>query len=200
MSEQATVEQPAMQPSRPVPRLLTQYRMQVVPTLMKEFGYTSPLQSPTVTKIAVNIGLGEALTNGRAVEAAVQDLTRITGQKPVVTRARRSIATFKLREGMPVGVKVTLRGHRMWHFLDRLINIAIPHQRDFRGLSPDSFDGRGNYTVGLTEQLIFPEISYDDIDAVRGLEVTIVTSASRDEEGRFLLDQFNMPFIRPGSN
>lgn len=200
MSEQATVEQPAMRPSRPVPRLLAQYRTQVVPAMMKEFGYTSPLQSPTVTKIAVNIGLGEALTNGRAVEAAVQDLTRITGQKPVVTRARRSIATFKLREGMPVGVKVTLRGHRMWYFLDRLINIAIPHQRDFRGLSPDAFDGRGNYTVGLTEQLIFPEISYDDIDAVRGLEVTIVTSASRDEEGRFLLDQFNMPFIRPGSH
>ncbi len=180
----------------PLPRLLVRHREEIVPALMEEFGYSSPLQVPTVTKVAVNIGLGEALTNGRAIEAASRDLTQITGQKPLVTRAKRSIATFKLREGMPIGLKVTLRGRRQWYFLDRLINIALPHQRDFRGLSPDAFDGRGNYSIGLTEQLIFPEISYDDIDSIRGLMVTIVTSAHTDEEGRSLLRMLDMPFIR----
>lgn len=164
--------------------------------MMEEFGYQSPLQVPTVTKVSVNIGLGEALTNARAIEAASRDLALITGQKPVVTRARKSIATFKLREGMPVGLKITLRGRRQWDFLDRLINIALPHQRDFRGLSPDAFDGRGNYNLGLTEQLIFPEINYDDIDTIRGLEVTIVTSAQTDAEGRYLLSMMSMPFVR----
>ncbi len=180
----------------PLPRLLARHREEIVPAMMEEFGYTSPLQVPTVTKVAVNIGLGEALTNGRAIEAASRDLTQITGQKPLVTRAKKSIATFKLREGMPVGLKVTLRGRRQWYFLDRLINIALPHQRDFRGLSPDAFDGRGNYSIGLTEQLIFPEISYDDIDTIRGLMVTIVTSAHSDEEGRYLLRMLDMPFVR----
>ncbi len=180
----------------PMPRLLARHREEIVPAMMEEFGYSSPMQVPTVSKVAVNIGLGEALTNGRAIEAASQDLTQITGQKPLVTRAKRSIATFKLREGMPIGLKVTLRGRRQWYFLDRLINIALPHQRDFRGLSPDAFDGRGNYSIGLTEQLVFPEISYDDIDSIRGLMVTIVTSAQTDEEGRFLLRMLDMPFVR----
>ncbi len=183
----------------PLPRLLARHRTEIVPAMMAEFGYTSPLQVPTVTKVAVNIGLGEALTNGRAIEAASRDLIQITGQKPLVTRAKKSIATFKLREGMPVGLKVTLRGRRQWYFLDRLINIALPHQRDFRGLSPDAFDGRGNYSIGLTEQLIFPEINYDDIDTIRGLMVTIVTSAQTDEEGRYLLRMLDMPFVRTPS-
>lgn len=195
MSDDATAAN-GQPPAPTLPRLLARHRQEIVPAMMEEYGYSSPLQVPTVTKVAVNIGLGEALTNGRAIEAASRDLTQITGQRPVVTRARRSIATFKLREGMPVGLKVTLRGRRQWYFLDRLINIALPHQRDFRGLSPDAFDGRGNYSIGLTEQLIFPEINYDDIDTIRGMEVTIVTSANTDEEGRFLLRMLDMPFVR----
>ena len=180
----------------PLPRMLVQYREEIVPAMMAEFGYKNRLQVPTITKVAVNIGLGEALTNARAVESASRDLELITGQKPVVTRARKSIATFKLREGMPVGLKATLRGRRQWDFLDRLIHLALPRQRDFRGVSPDSFDGRGNYSLGLTEQLIFPEIDYEKIDAIRGLEVTIVTSAQTDEEGRHLLRLLSMPFVR----
>lgn len=197
MSAQSAGDGQSRPAARPLPRLLTQYRAEIVPAMMEEFGYANRHQVPTVTKVSVNIGLGEALTNGRAVEAASRDLTLITGQKPVVTRARKSIATFKLREGMPVGLKVTLRGRRQWEFLDRLINVALPHQRDFRGLSPDAFDGRGNYSLGLREQLIFPEINYDDIDAIRGLEVSIVTSAASDAEGRYLLRMMSMPFIRP---
>lgn len=180
----------------PVPRLKTRFRAEVVPAMMKEFGYKSVMQVPQFKKISVNIGLGEALQNSRALEAASNDLAIVTGQKPVITRARRSIATFKLREGMPIGVMVTLRGNRMWDFLDRLINVVLPRQRDFQGISPDSFDGRGNYSIGLREQLVFPEIDYDSIDRVRGLEVTIVTSAETDEEARRMLALLDMPFKR----
>ncbi len=183
-------------PTQVVPRLKTQYQQDIVATLMKEFNYENIMQVPRITKIAVNIGLGEALQNAKAVEAATEDLRIITGQKPVITRARKSIATFKLREGMPIGAKVTLRGNRMWDFLDRLINIVLPRQRDFQGVSPDSFDGRGNYSIGLREQLVFPEIIYDKIDKVRGMEITIVTSAQNDEEARRLLALFGMPFKR----
>ena len=178
------------------PRLKEQYHQEIVPALMKEFGYENIMQVPRLEKISVNIGLGEALQNSKAIEAASGDLTSITGQKPVVTRARKSIATYKLREGQPIGVKVTLRSARMWDFLDRLISIVLPGQRDFRGISPDSFDGRGNYSLGLREQLAFPEIDYDEIDKVRGMEVTIVTTADTDEEARRLLALMNMPFQR----
>jgi large subunit ribosomal protein L5 len=178
------------------PRLKERYHQEIVPALMKEFGYDNVMQVPRIEKISVNIGLGEALQNSKAIEAASRDLASITGQKPVVTRARRSIATFKLREGMPIGAKVTLRSNRMWDFLDRLISIVLPGQRDFRGISPDSFDGRGNYSLGLREQLAFPEIDYDEIDKVRGMEITIVTTANTDEEARRLLALMNMPFQR----
>jgi large subunit ribosomal protein L5 len=172
------------------------YEQEILPAMMKEFGYKNVMQVPRISKISVNIGLGEALQNSKAIEAATRDLTIIVGQKPVVTRAKKSIATYKLREGMPIGVMVTLRGRRMWEFLDRLINMALPGQRDFRGISPDAFDGRGNYTLGLREQLIFPEINYDEVDKVRGMEVTIVTSANSDEEARRLLSLMDMPFQR----
>ena len=178
------------------PRLKERFESEIGPALMTEFGYTNIMQVPRVEKISVNIGMGEAITDGKTIERASHDLTIITGQRPIVTRARRSIATYKLREGMPIGLKVTLRGRRMWDFLDRLISIALPAQRDFRGISPDSFDGRGNYSLGLREQLIFPEIDYDEIDKVRGMEVTIVTSAGSDEEGRRLLAMMDMPFQR----
>ena len=178
------------------PRLKERFDSEIAPALMTEFGYTNAMQVPRVDKISVNIGMGEAITDGKTIERASQDLTTITGQKPIVTRARKSIATFKLRAGMPIGVKVTLRGRRMWDFLDRLISIALPAQRDFRGISPDSFDGRGNYSLGLREQLVFPEIDYDEIDKVRGMEVTIVTTAGTDEEGRRLLAMMDMPFQR----
>lgn len=178
------------------PRLKDRYWQEIVPALMKEFSYKNVMQVPRVSKISVNIGLGEALQNNKAIDAATRDLSIITGQKAVVTRAKKSIATFKLREGMPIGAKVTLRGARMWEFLDRLINIALPGQRDFRGISPDAFDGRGNYTLGLREQLVFPEINYDEVDKVRGMEVTIVTSASSDEEARRMLALMDMPFQR----
>ena len=177
-----------------MPRLKDQYREQIVPALRKELGYENVMQVPRLEKIVVNIGMGEALQNARALDAAVQDVSTITGQRPIVTRARKSIASFKLREGNPVGVKVTLRGDRMWDFLDRLCNIALPRQRDFRGISPDAFDGRGNYSLGLREQLAFPEIDYDSIDKIRGFEVTIVTTAQTDEEGYHLLRHLGMPF------
>ncbi len=183
-------------PTQVVPRMKAQYQQDVVATLMKEFSYQNVMQVPRITKIAVNIGLGEALQNAKAIEAASEDLRIVTGQKPVITKARKSIATYKLREGMPIGAKVTLRGNRMWDFLDRLINIVLPRQRDFQGVSPDSFDGRGNYSIGLREQLVFPEIVYDKIDKVRGMEITIVTSAQNDEESRRLLALFGMPFKR----
>ena len=171
-----------------------QYREDIVPALVKEFGYGSVMQVPTIDKIVVNVGLGEALDNAKAIEHAAGDIELITGQKPVVTYARKSIAAFKLREGRAIGIKVTLRGERMWSFFTRLIHIALPRTRDFQGISPDSFDGRGNYTLGIREQLIFPEINYDSIDKIRGLEVSIVTSARTDEEGRSLLALLGMPF------
>ncbi len=175
-------------------RLLELYRKEIVPALMEEFNFQTPMQVPRVTKVVVNIGVGEALDNAKALDAAVEDLRVVTGQQPVITKARHSIAGFKLREGRSIGVKVDLRGERMWSLLDRLTNIALPRTRDFNGVSPDSFDGRGNYTLGLREQLLFPEIEYDKIDKVRGLEITIVTTAQTDEEGRRLLKLLGMPF------
>jgi large subunit ribosomal protein L5 len=177
-------------------RLKEKYRTEIVPALMKEFEFDNVMQVPKLEKIVVNIGLGEAIQNAKAVDAAVGDLSQITGQKPVVTRAKKSIAAFKLRAGMPIGAMVTLRGEMMYEFLDRLVAVSLPRIRDFRGISPNSFDGRGNYTLGVREQLIFPEIDYDKIDRTRGLEVTIVTSAKNDEEGRQLLAHFGMPFAR----
>jgi large subunit ribosomal protein L5 len=174
--------------------LLERYRKEVVPALEKEFNYSNVMQVPHVEKIVLNIGMGEALQNAKSLDAAMNDLTIIAGQKPVFTKARRSIAAFKLREGNTIGVTVTLRSERMWSFLDRLISIAMPRQRDFRGVSPDSFDGRGNYSLGLREQLIWPEINYDKIDKMRGMAVTVVTSAKTDEEGRRLLALLGMPF------
>ena len=180
----------------PMPRMQERYRNEIVPALMKEFGYDNVMMVPRITKISVNIGLGEAIQNSKAIDAATGDLVMVTGQKPVVTKARLSIAVYKLREGMPIGVLVTLRGRRMWDFLDRLINIVLPRQRDFQGVSPDSFDGRGNYSIGLREQLVFPEIDYDKVDKVRGMEITIVTTANTDEESRRMLALFDMPFKR----
>lgn len=177
-----------------MPRLKDLYREQIVQALVKELDYDNVMQVPRLEKIVVNVGMGEALQNARSLDAAVQDITTITGQKPIVTRARKSIAAFKLREGNPVGVKVTLRGSRMWDFLDRLCNVALARQRDFRGISADSFDGRGNYSLGLREQLVFPEIDYDSIDKIRGMEITIVTTAKTDEEGYLLLRHLGMPF------
>ncbi len=174
--------------------LRQRYEEEVVPALVKEFEYQNPMEVPRLTKITVNIGLGEALTNSKAVEAAVADMTTITGQKPVVTKAKRSIAQFKIREGNTIGVKVTLRGQRMWDFLERLTRLALPRIRDFRGVPSKSFDGRGNYSLGLREQLAFPEIDYDKIDRLRGLEMTVVTTAKTDEEGQRLLALLGMPF------
>ncbi len=178
------------------PRLKERYKREVVPALMKEFGYRNVMEVPRLVKIVVNVGVGEAIQNPKALDHAVQDIATITGQRPIVTRARKSIAGFKLRKGDPIGVKATLRGDRMYDFLDRLCNVALPRQRDFRGVSPDSFDGRGNYTLGLREQLVWPEIDYDSIDKIRGMEITIVTTAKTDEEGRRLLALLGMPFRR----
>ncbi|KXK12492.1 MAG: 50S ribosomal protein L5 [Chloroflexi bacterium OLB15] len=170
------------------------YKEQVVPALMQEFQFDNVMQVPRIEKIVLNIGAGDAIDNPKTLDGAVTDLRAITGQQPVITKARKSIATFKLREGRAIGVKVTLRGERMWSLLDRLVNLALPRIRDFRGVSPDTFDGRGNYTIGLREQLVFPEIQYDKIDKVRGMEITIVTTAKNDEEGRRLLKLLGMPF------
>ena len=177
-------------------RVREQYKQDVVPALTNEFGYKNLYQVPKLEKIVLNIGLGEAVANGRALDAAVGDLAAITGQKPVITRAKKSIATFKLRAGMPIGAVVTLRGNQMYEFLDRLVATALPRIRDFRGVNPNSFDGRGNYTLGLKEQIMFPEIDYDKVDKVRGLEVSIVTSAKTDEEGRRVLALLGMPFAK----
>ena len=176
------------------PRLKVHYIETVRDQLQKQFGYKNINQIPKIEKIVVNMGVGEAATDAKAIDGAVEDLRTITGQKPLVTHARKSIASFKLRAGMPIGAKVTLRGDRMWEFLDRLIAVAIPRIRDFRGLSPKSFDGRGNYSMGITEQLIFPEIDYDSIDRTRGMDITIVTTAETNEEGKALLDGFHFPF------
>jgi large subunit ribosomal protein L5 len=173
--------------------MLTRYREEVAPALMNEFKYDNVMEVPRIEKVTLNIGVGEAIDNPKSLDGAVEDLRLITGQQPVVTKAKKSIATFKLREGRAIGVKVTLRGERMWALLDRLINIALPRIRDFRGVSP-KLDGRGNYTIGLREQLVFPEIQYDKIDKVRGMEITIVTTAKTDEEGRRLLKLMGMPF------
>ncbi len=180
----------------PPPAFKIRFRDEIVPAMVSEFGYTSPMQVPRVTKINLNIGLGEALTNGRAMESAVRDLTTISGQKPVITRARRSIAGFKVRQGNPIGTAVTLRGDRMYYFLERLIITALPRIRDFRGISRNGFDGRGNFSLGLREQIVFPEIDYNSIDRLRGLQVTITTSATNDTEAARLLEHFEMPFVR----
>jgi large subunit ribosomal protein L5 len=177
-----------------VPRLLERYRGDVVPAMQKDFGYQNIMRVPRIEKVVLNIGLGEALQNAKALDAATGDMTIIAGQKPVITKAKHSIAAFKLRTGNSIGVTVTLRSERMWSFLDRLMNIALPRQRDFHGVSPDSFDGRGNYSLGLREQLIWPEINYDKIDRVRGMSVTIITTARTDDEGRRLLQLLGMPF------
>ena len=178
------------------PRLKARYYEEIVPALRKEFGYSNVMQAPAVHKIVINIGMGEAIQNAKAMDNAVRDLSDITSQRPVVTRAKRSVASFKLREGMPIGCTVTLRGNRMYDFLDKLVSVALPRLRDFQGVSRDSFDGRGNYTLGIREQLVFPEINYDKIDKVRGMEITIVTTARTDEEGRRLLQLMGMPFKR----
>ncbi|RLC90761.1 MAG: 50S ribosomal protein L5 [Chloroflexi bacterium] len=178
-----------------MPYLKKRYQEEVVPALMKEFHYANIMQVPRVRKVVLNVGMGEAMDNPKAMEHALQDITVITGQRPVVTKARKSIANFKLRQGRAIGVKVTLRGERMWAFLDRLMNVALPRTRDFRGV-PDKFDGHGNYTLGLREQLIFPEIAYDSIDKIRGFEISINTTADTDEEARHLLELLGMPFRR----
>ncbi|RMF28395.1 MAG: 50S ribosomal protein L5 [Cyanobacteria bacterium J083] len=177
-----------------VQRLKTVYNETIVPKLKEQFGYENIHQVPKVIKITINRGLGEASQNAKALESSINELATITGQKPVVTRAKKAIAGFKIRQGMPVGVMVTLRGQRMYAFLDRLINLALPRIRDFRGISPKSFDGRGNYSLGVREQLIFPEIDYDSIDQIRGMDISIITTAKTDEEGRALLTEMGMPF------
>ena len=193
---EAVEELPEGADTLPTPRLLGTYRSEIIPAMMSEFGYNNNMRVPRLQKITLNIGLGEALTNGRAMEAATQDLATISGQKPVITRARKSIANFKLREGNPIGTAVTLRGARMYHFLDRLVNTALPRIRDFRGISRRGFDGRGNFSIGIREQIIFPEIDYNQIDRIRGLQVTINTTADNDAEGIRLLELFGMPFVR----
>ena len=177
-------------------RMQERYNTEIVPALRKAFDLTNIMQVPRITKVVVNIGMGEALDNPKSLESAVADLTTVTGQKPVMTKARKSIANFKLREGRLIGTKVTLRGDRMWAFLDRLLSTALPRVRDFRGVSPNAFDGRGNYTLGLRDQLIFPEIEYDKIDKLRGMEVTIVTTAKNDDQARALLQLLGMPFSK----
>jgi large subunit ribosomal protein L5 len=178
------------------PVLKQRYRDEIVPVLTREFNYANPMQVPTLTKVSVNIGLGEALTNGRAIDSASTDLQAITGQRPVVNRAKKAISNFKLREGNPIGVSLTLRGDRMWEFVDRLMNVALPRVRDFRGVSANAFDGRGNYALGLTEQIIFPEITFDQVERVRGMQINIITSARTDEEGKRLLELLGMPFTK----
>jgi large subunit ribosomal protein L5 len=185
----STVEAPVL------PRLKKKYREEIIPALTEEFSYTNPHQVPGLVKVVVNTGVGEAAKESKAIEGAIEDLTLITGQKPIVTKARKSIAQFKLREGMPIGAHVTLRGDRAWEFVDRLVNLALPRIRDFRGLSDRQFDGNGNYTFGLTEQIVFHEIDPDKIDRVRGFDITIVTTAKTDDEGRALLRALGFPFI-----
>jgi large subunit ribosomal protein L5 len=182
------------QQARPLPRLKQRYREQVAPSLTEQFGFANPMQVPGVVKVGVNMGVGDAARDSKLIEGAVRDLTAITGQKPVVTKARKSIAQFKLREGMPIGTHTTLRGDRMWEFLDRLVSVALPRIRDFRGLSPRQFDGKGNYTFGLNEQSMFHEIDPDRIDRVRGMDITVVTTATNDDEGRALLKGLGFPF------
>jgi large subunit ribosomal protein L5 len=189
-----TTTTPDVQQERPLPRLKQRYREQIAASLTQQFGFANPMQVPGVVKVVVNMGVGDAARDSKLIEGAVRDLTAITGQKPVVTKARKSIAQFKLREGMPIGTHTTLRGDRMWEFLDRLISVALPRIRDFRGLSPKQFDGKGNYTFGLNEQSMFHEIDQDRIDRVRGMDITVVTTATNDDEGRALLKGLGFPF------
>jgi large subunit ribosomal protein L5 len=193
MSETTTTDTPQVKASVP-PRLKTRYREEILPALQSEFDIKNVMQVPGLTKIVVNMGVGEAARDSKLIEGAIRDLTVITGQKPAVTKARKSIAQFKLREGMPIGTHVTLRGDRMWEFLDRLLTLALPRIRDFRGLSPKQFDGKGNYTFGLTEQVMFHEIDQDKVDRQRGMDITVVTTATNDDEGRALLKQLGFPF------
>jgi len=196
----AKTEPVAPEGPREKPRLHQRYLRDVVPALVKDFNYQNPMQVPKVAKVTVNVGVGEAIANAKALDATVRDVSIITGQKPLIKKARKSIAQFKLREGQNVGVMVTLRGERMWEFLDRLMNAALPRTRDFRGVPSRSFDGRGNFTLGLSEQLIFPEINYDQVDKARGLEVSIITTAGTDQEARRLLELLGMPFQREGES
>jgi large subunit ribosomal protein L5 len=181
---------------RQMPRLKQQYRDEIAAALKTQLGLDNVMQIPRFEKVVLNVGLGEAINDSKALDGAMADLSAITGQKPRINRARKSIAAFKLREGMPIGIKVTLRGDRMWEFLDRLITVALPRTRDFRGMNPRSFDGHGNYTFGLTEQLVFPEVAYDTVDAVRGMDITIVTTTDHDAHARALLDAYGFPFVR----
>jgi large subunit ribosomal protein L5 len=183
-------------PARPA-RLRERYASEVRPELMKEFGFKNPMQAPKLEKIIVNMGLGEAINNGKIIDASVEQLGQITGQKPVVTKARKSIANFKLRQGQSIGAMVTLRGDRMYEFFDRLVSVALPRVRDFKGVSPKAFDGKGNYTLGVREQIIFPEINYDKVEKIKGLNITVVTTARNDEEGRALLRHLGLPFRQP---
>lgn len=198
-AQKAAEEAPSGPEVPAVPRMLARYRDEVVPALMREFGYKSIMEVPRVSKIVLNIGMGEALQNARALESATRDLTMITGQRPVTTRARKSISAFKIREGMAIGLMVTLRGRRMYEFLDRLISSALPRIRDFQGVPRDSFDGRGNYSLGIREQVIFPEIDYNSIDRIRGLQIVVATTARNDAEGLRLLELLGMPFARPAA-
>jgi large subunit ribosomal protein L5 len=199
-TETAKTEPAVPEGPREKPRLQQRYLRDVVPALVKDFNYQNPMQVPKVAKVSVNVGVGEAIANAKALDATVRDVGIITGQKPLIKKAKKSIAQFKLREGQNVGVMVTLRGERMWEFLDRLMNAALPRTRDFRGVPSRSFDGRGNFTLGLREQLIFPEISYDQVDKARGLEISIITTARTDQEGRRLLELLGMPFQREGES
>jgi large subunit ribosomal protein L5 len=183
-----------MAEEKPNPRLRERYKKEVVPALMKRFGYKNPMQVPRLRSIVLNMGLGEAVTNPKLIESAVTEMTAIAGQKPVVTRAKKAIATFKLREGMPIGVKVTLRRERMWEFFDRLVNLGLPRVRDFRGTNPRGFDGAGNYTLGLKEQIVFPEIDFDKVEKIKGMNVTFITTAETDQEAKELLQNLGMPF------
>jgi len=181
------------------PRLKERYKAEIVPELVKEFGYANVMQAPRVEKVTINVGVGEAVANAKALDAVAADVATITGQHPVITKAKKSISNFKLREGMPIGVTVTMRGNRMWEFLDRTLNAALPRIRDFQGVNPNSFDGRGNYSLGLREQMMFPEIEFDKVDKIRGMQITICTSAKSDAEGKRLLEMLGMPFARRGS-
>jgi large subunit ribosomal protein L5 len=194
MAEKQQTQSPRQAPPVPAPRLKERYQREVLPALMSELGIGNPMRVPRLEKIVVNMGVGEAIRDGKLLEAAVADLATISGQKPAVTKARKSIANFKLRAGMSIGAKVTLRGSRMWEFLDRLLSTALPRIRDFRGLNPDAFDGSGNYTIGVTEQLIFPEIDYDKVVKVRGMDITVVTTARDDDEARIMLRALGFPF------
>jgi large subunit ribosomal protein L5 len=194
--DSATAVADAEDSGPPSPRLRQQFREEIIPQMMREFSYSNPMEVPRLQKVVLNIGLGEALTNGRAMEAAAQDLTTISGQKPIITRARKSIAGFKIRQGNAIGAAVTLRGDRMYHFLDRLVNTALPRIRDFRGMPRRGMDGRGNFSLGIREQIIFPEIDYNSIDRIRGLQVTIATTARNDAEAMRLLELYGFPFIR----